>query len=83
MFGTRVAEQLVSIDVVGFLHSVVDFSKRVLCPEEVVFLEELPTTLIDPVELVRQVALPAILGEEHFLDNVSVDEPVDLAVAGE
>jgi len=35
-------------------------------------LEELSTPLTDPVELVRQVVLPEIFWQEHFLDDTSV-----------
>jgi hypothetical protein len=49
-----------------------------LCPEELVLCEELPTTLADPVELERQVVLPTVLGQKHFLNDAGVDELLEV-----
>jgi hypothetical protein len=51
----------VAFDVVGLLHSVVDLSECILRSKEFVLLEELPTTLANPIELVPQSVLPAAL----------------------
>ncbi|MBB6647843.1 hypothetical protein H5V44_16400 [Halobellus sp. MBLA0160] len=41
-------------------------------------LEELPTTLTDTVELVRQVVLPTVLRQDHLLDDADVDERLEV-----
>jgi hypothetical protein len=46
--------------------------------EWLVLLEELPTTLTDTVELVRQVVLPTVLRQDHLLDDADVDERLEV-----
>ena len=65
--GTR--RGLVAFDFGGFLDTVVDLSEGRLGAQQFVLLEESTALLADPVERVRQIVLPAVLGEFDILDD--------------
>jgi hypothetical protein len=52
--------------------------ERLLGTQEPVLLEESTPLLADPVERVRQIVLPALLGEFDFLDDTRVNEVLQM-----
>jgi hypothetical protein len=74
--GTR--RGLVALDLGGLLGPVVDLLKGLLGAKQLVVLEESTPILTDPVERVRQIVLPAVIGTFGFLDDSRVDEALQM-----